>query len=299
MAPKLSVVVNTHNEADILYRALTSIKNIASEIIIVDMESSDDVLGVAKKFNAKVFKHKKLNFVEPARNFGISKATGDWILVLDPDEEISVSLAKKIKELIESNDADYYRIPRKNIIFGKWIEHASWWPDYQTRLFRKGKISWSEVIHSVPTTLGTGYDLNVTERFAIIHHNYDTLEQYLDKLNRYTSVQAGFIAQGGDKFDWKNFISKPTKEFISRYFTSYGYKDGLHGLLLSLMQAFSELIVCAKVWQAQKFIERSLKVSEVVTQMVNNEKDIHFWQNDALYKETGNLGARIKRKLRI
>ena len=126
MTPKLSVVVNAQNvEAD-LPRCLASVKAMADEIIVVDQGSTDKTADIAKKAGAKVFPHKSVEYVELARNFGISKASGDWILVLDPDEEVPPSLAKKIKEIIKSNKADYYRIPRKNIIWGKWIEHTLW-----------------------------------------------------------------------------------------------------------------------------------------------------------------------------
>jgi (heptosyl)LPS beta-1,4-glucosyltransferase len=299
MASRLSIVINAQNvEAD-LPRALASVKDLADEIVVIDQGSTDKTAEIAKNAGAKVFEHESVRYVELTRNFAISKATGDWVLLLDPDEEIPPTLAKKIKEVIKSDKVDYYRIPRKNIIFGKWIEHTLWWPDYQTRLFKKGKVSWNEVIHSVPLTLGNGQDFEPKEVLAILHHNYDFVEQYLDKLNRYTSVQAGLLVKRNYKFDWRDIISKPCKEFTNRYFTGEGYKDGLHGLALSLLQSFSELVLYLKTWQAEKFKEKEVGVPEVIEEMSTREKDLHFWQNDVLYKETGSFGARIKRKLRI
>lgn len=294
---KLSVVINAQNVESDLPRALTSVKNLADEIIVLDQGSTDKTAEVAKKSGAKVYKHESVRYVELARNFAISKVSGDWILVLDPDEEIPLGLSKRIKKILEKPKADFYRIPRKNIIFGKWISHTLWWPDYQIRLFKKGKVSWSEVIHSVPMVTGVGSDIPIEEDFAILHHNYDSIEQYLEKLNRYTSVQADLLARSGYKFGWQDLINKPVKELINRYFTGEGYKDGLHGFALSLLQAFSELVTYVKLWQKNKFREENVSLPEVVAEIGKKEKEFRFWQNDALYKETKNISYRIKRKL--
>jgi (heptosyl)LPS beta-1,4-glucosyltransferase len=295
----LSVVINAYNEEKNLPKVIASVKNLADEIVVINQESADKTEEVAKKLGARVFSHKKVSYVEPARNFGISKATSDWVLILDADEEVGTALKKKIKTILKNPIADYFRLPRKNIIFNKWIEHTLWWPDYQIRLFKKGKVSWSEIIHSVPTTLGKGADIPAQEELAIIHHNYDFVESYLEKLNRYTSVQAKFLFKEGYDFKWRDLFSKPLREFVNRYFMGEGYKDGLHGLTLSLLQAFSELVVYVKVWQENKFKEEDVKLLDVVSEMRSKEKEMHYWQADASYNETGKLTDRIRRKFKI
>lgn len=295
----LSVVINTLNEAKDLPRAIASIKSLADEIIVVDMESTDGTPDIAKKLGAKVFKHKRLTYVEPARNFGISKAVNLWVLVLDVDEEIPQGLIPQIKRIIKNQDADYFRIPRKNIIFGKWLKHSRWWPDYNIRLFKKGYVSWNEVIHAVPMTQGIGSELPAKEDMAIIHHNYQSVEEYIERMNRYTSVQAKLISKDGYIFKWRDIIIKPVNEFLSRYFFGEGYKDGLHGLSASLLQSFSELVLHLKIWQIQNFKEKDIQISEVVALMKDEEKELHFWQNDTLYKQSGKLADRIRRKFRI
>lgn len=296
---KISVVINTLNEADSLPRAIASVKDLASEIVVTDMESDDGTAEAAKSLGAKVFTHKRLSFVEPVRNFGISKATGDWVLIMDPDEELTPRLLKEIKSIVDKDKADYVRIPRKNIVFGKWLKHSRWWPDYNIRFFKKGSVSWNEVIHAVPMTVGKGIEVEAEEDLAIIHHHYDSVEQYLERMNRYTSQQVKMKLAENYKFTWKDLIGKPVDEFLSRYFFGEGYKDGVHGLALSLLQGFSELVLYLKLWQAEKFRDEDMSVLNVVSEMGSKEKDLHFWQNDALYKETGNITARIKRKLRI
>lgn len=296
---KISVVINTLNEAENLPRAIGSVKSFADEIVVVDMESEDATAQIAKSLDARVFTHKKMGYVEPARNFAISKATNPWILILDADEEVPSKLIAKINQMLKDPKADYFRIPRKNIIFGKWMKHSRWWPDHNIRLFKKGKVSWNEIIHTVPMTQGVGQDIEAKEEFAIIHHNYDTIEQYLERMNRYSTQHAALKIKDGYKFSWKEVILKPANEFLSRYFFGEGYRDGLHGLALSLLQAFSELAVYLKIWQKEKFADQNPELNEVISVLKDVEKDLHYWQSDSLYKESPSLATRIRRKLKI
>ena len=299
MAGKLSVVINTLNEAQIIPRVIDSVKNIAYEIVVVDMESTDGSGAIAKKLGAKVYTHKKLDYVEPSRNFAISKATGDYILILDADEEVPSTLSKKIKEIVEEEVYDYIRIPRNNLIFGHYMRHAHWWPDYKVRLFKKGAVTWNEVIHTVPSVNGKGLDLEPDEKLAILHHHYDSVEQYIERMNRYTTVQAKLKIKAGYKFSWRDMLLRPSNEFLSRYFGDEGYKDGAFGLALSLLQGFSELAFYLKIWQADKFKEQDVVLEDVISEMRDREKDLHYWQGDSMYKEAGKLKDRVIRKLRI
>lgn len=298
---KLSVVVNVVDwEVSFLPEVLGSVKDIADEIILVDMTSTNEVERIADRYKAKVEKHDYVEYVEPVRNFGISKTSGEWVLILDPDEELPSDLREKIENiLINSESKDYYRIPRKNIIFGKWIKHARWWPDYNIRLFKKGFVTWNEVIHSVPMTIGEGSDLEAKESLAILHKHYSSIEQYVERLNRYTTQHAKLLSDGGYKFNWKDILSKPIGEFLSRYFFGKGYTDGVHGLALSLLQAFSELIKYLKVWQIEKFEEKYISVESVIEEMKLEQKNFSYWEADTLLLRRGGFIQRIKRKLRI
>ncbi|KKR27849.1 MAG: Glycosyl transferase family 2 [Candidatus Woesebacteria bacterium GW2011_GWA1_39_8] len=296
---KISVVINTLNEEKNLPRALASIKGFADEVVVVDMKSDDNTTQIATKFGAKVFEHPRAGYVEPARNYAISKTSGNWILILDADEELSADLKAEIARVIKSKEADYFRIPRKNFIFGKWIKHSRWWPDYNIRLFKQGCVSWSEVIHSVPMTTGIGKDFDDKEDLAIVHHHYETVEQYLDRLNRYTSEHAKNLVKEGYKFDWVDLIHKPSAEFLSRYFQGGGYRDGIHGLALSLLQSFSELTLYLKVWQLSGFTKSNPHIKDVVDELKNAESEVHYWEADTLLHEIGGLKHRIKRKLKI
>ncbi len=297
----LSVVINTFNEENNLPKAIASVKDLADEVVVVDMQSADATVKVAKELGAKVFSFESRDYVEPARNFAISKSNGDWVLVLDADEQISLTLKKKIEILLDNPKADYYRLPRKNIVLRKWMKHSRWWPDYNIRLFRKGFVSWSEVIHAVPVTTGEGWDLEATEENAIIHNHYNSFEQYIDRMNKYTTVQAKDLLTNGYKFSWPDVIKKPTGEFLSRFYFGEGYKDGMHGLALSGLQAFSEFLVYLKVWSGSDTLIRkqSFTLREVAYVLSQAVKDLYYWQADALVKKEGGFINRIKRKFRL
>ena len=296
---KISVVINTLNEEKNLPRAIASVRQLADEIVVCDMNSDDKTSEIAKKAGAKVYLHKRAGYVEPARNYAISKATRDWILILDADEQIPKTLANKLKKIVRNPEADYYRLARKNVIFGKWVKHSRWWPDYNIRFFKKGNVVWSEIIHAVPETHGKGLDLPAEENLAILHYHYTSIEQYLERMNRYTTEHAKLLISEGYKLSWKDLIKKPTSEFLSRYFQGEGYKDGIHGLALAGLQAASEFILYLKIWQKEKFRAQGLEVSKIVDVMKGAETDVHYWQADALLKQGGGLIQRIKRRFKL
>jgi (heptosyl)LPS beta-1,4-glucosyltransferase len=299
---KVSVVINTRNEAKVIARAITSVQNFANEVVVIDMQSIDDTAKIAKGLGAKVYNHEPLEYVEPARNFGIEKASNEWILILDPDEEIPKSLAKKLKEITEKPTADYYRVPRKNIIFNKWMRHSRYWPDYNIRFFKKGTVSWNEIIHTVPVTTGDGADIESEEEFAITHHHYESIEQYIERLNRYTSIQAKKLQSDQKEFSWQDLIKKPSSEFLSRYFFGEGFRDGIHGLAVASLQGLSELVVYLKLWQLEGFQEKRMPLKSVVKVMREAEKDSHYWQADArIHEEPGvkSITHKVRRRLKL
>ncbi len=299
MAVSISVVINTRNEEANIERAIASVKGFADEVIVVDMESTDKTKAIAKKLGAHVFNHELTNYVEPARNYAIEKAKGDWILILDADEEIPKQLAAEIKKISESSDTSFARIPRKNIIFGEWVKHARWWPDYNIRFFKKGSVSWDNEIHSIPVTMGDGLNIAAEENLAIVHHHYQSIEQYIERMNRYTTIQAQHMFDKKINFSAAHFISRPAGEFMSRYFAGEGYKDGLHGLSLSLLQAFSETVLMVKLWQLHKFKKENIPVETVINAIKNTQKEMNYWTADTRVKEGAPIHERVKRKLKL
>lgn len=292
----ISVVINAYNEERNIERAIKSVKVLAGEIIVCDMHSSDRTVSVARNLGARVVFYKNVGYVEPARNFAISKAKGEWILILDADEEIPISLATKIKEIIASSASeDFVEIPRKNIIFNKWMKASMWWPDYHVRLFRKGKVVWNDQIHSKPKVSGQRSVLPAEENMAIIHHNYQTVFQFIERMNRYSSIQAEELGKMGISFSWRDLINKPRDEFLSRFFAQKGYLDGLHGFALSLLQAFSFLAVYLKLWEAVKFQEEEIDLTDIEQENKKSTKAINYWINQV--KLSKNTLKRLLQKI--
>ncbi len=278
----LSVVIVAWNEEKNLPRAVSSVRKVADEIVVVvDEASSDETLNVAKKLKAKVFTHPHTGIVEPMRNFSISKAAGDWILLLDADEEITSELTTYIKKVMASNKADYFRIPRKNLIFGEWIKSEHWWPDYVYRLFRKGHITWEDAVHSIPFTKGRGEDVPAKEDLAIVHHNYDSISQFIDRQNRYTDYQLQTLIDQGYSFAWSDVLTKPMAEFLRQYFARRGYTQGLHGLALAILLAFSEATLYLKLWPHSGFIPVQIKLDQVTEVTRDIQSQQKWWTYQA------------------
>jgi len=274
---KISVVINTLNEEKNIRRCLESVQKLADEVVVCDDGSTDKTLEVAKEFGAKVYHHKSAGYVEAARNFAVGKASNDWVLVIDADEEILKTLADKLREIAALNKVDFVEIPRKNIIFGKWIQYSGWWPDYNVRFFKKGKVRWTDRIHDDPKTIGEGLKLELNKKLAIIHHNYDSIGQFIGRLNNYTEIESQTLAEEGYKFDWRDLISKPAGEFLSRYFAREGYKDGLHGFVLAILQSFSFFVTHLKVWEKEGFEEEAIDFRDLRQQIAKKNKEAKFW----------------------
>ena len=281
----ISVVLITHNEESNLGHTLESVKPLVrdgqGEIIVVDSGSTDGTLEIAKSFGAKVF-------VEPwkgyagQKNSAIEKASGDWILSLDADEELSKQLQQTLPHTLESlervdalrreADADSFMaedaraelqnwvgvkadqelfgiwIARKNEFLGRWIEHGGFWPDPKLRLFRRGRGRFEDravhetvVVNGATATLKSG---------AILHRCYPTLSDYIDHINRYSSLGAEMaVGEGRTGFSVINIVVRPLVTFVYNYFFRLGFLDGREGLLLHLYHAVYVSWKYAKTWE--------------------------------------------------
>jgi len=275
--PLISAVINVRNEAEALNKCLRSIKNLVDEIIIVDMQSTDGSIEIAKQAGAKVYSYRPMKFVEPARNFALSKATGKWILLLDPDEYLNKTLKKELLDVTKRSDVDYVKIPRKNIIFGRWIRHSNSWPDYLIRFFKKGAVTWKKEIHSQPVVKGNGLTLLDSEKLAIQHNNYTSVSQFITRAVRYSGIQADELNAQDYKIKTSDFILKPTQEFNSRFFFAEGYKDGLHGLIFALLQAFAIALIYIRLWEKQGSTDKALTKESFVSASQESTFEYDFW----------------------
>lgn len=250
---KITTIIVAKNHPPYILKTISSIEDFVKEIVIVDIGIDNKLINTFKK-NKKISIYKineDIQYVELIREKVKNLAKTEYILFLDPDEVIQ----PKLKTLIKSNlnNYDYFKIPRKNIIFDKWIKHSRWWPDYQIRLFKKDKVFWPEIIHSQPKIIGKGLEIEADENLAIIHYNYQNLDQYLEKAQRYAKSEAKQFIKENKVFTFKDVINKALNEFISRYFADLGYKDGIHGFVLSFLQMFYYFLVYFYYLESKKF----------------------------------------------
>ena len=202
-APRISVVVNTLNEELRLGYALRSVKEWADEIVVVDMHSDDRTAEIAASFAARVFLHERAGYADPARAYAVDQSTGDWILVLDADELIPEPLSRRLRAIAANDEADAVRIRWRNYLLGAAIGHTGWGPDQDrhVRFFRRGAVDLRPDVHDfLRVTEGARVlDLEPGPGLEVVHFNYIDVEQFVEKMNRYTSVEAEAAVTRGEK----------------------------------------------------------------------------------------------------
>jgi glycosyltransferase involved in cell wall biosynthesis len=284
----LSVVIITHNEETNIGRTLASVQPLVAdgkgEIVVVDSGSTDRTVEIAKSFGAKVFIEEWKGYAAQ-KNSAIDKASGDWILSLDADEELDQDLQKALRDTLEGlervaeleqqkdahpftvddavSDLRYHIgvkfdsgfaglwIPRKNEFLGRWIKRGGFWPDPKLRLFRRGAGSFeNRAVHEDVKITGKSGRIRYG---TLLHHSYPTLSDYIDHMNRYSSLGAEMAAANGHRgLSGFNIILRPLATFIYNYFFRLGFLDGREGLLLHLYHAVYVSWKYAKAWELSR-----------------------------------------------
>lgn len=248
MTPKLSVTIITYNEEANIRRTLESVKW-ADEIVVVDSGSTDRTVEICREYTDRIFHQDWLGFARQ-KNFAIGKTEGDWVLSLDADEPIEPALADEIRGIISSSRSfDGYRIPRRTFFLGKQIKHGGWYPDYNLRLFRRGKGSFEDrTVHEAIRVPGSvGKTLH-----AIEHYAYQDLASYMTSINKYSSLAVDVMEEKGIsafKASWMNIMFRPVLTFVLKYFIRLGFLDGKHGLVLNLFHSYYVFAKYAKAWE--------------------------------------------------
>ncbi len=277
----LSVVIITHNEETNIGRTLASVQPLIGdgkgEVIVVDSGSTDRTVEIAKSLGAKVFVEEWKGYAAQ-KNSAIDKAAGDWILSLDADEELGPGLAGEIyasmrgrldvnsigedslevvekvmaiEEAQERGGRSFpiaFWIPRQNFFLDRWTKHGGFWPDPKLRLFRNGTARFEERLVHEDAKLIKGISGKLNH--AIVHHSYPTLADYIDHMNRYSSLGAEMVvARGRHGFSLFNIVLRPLTTFFYNYFFRLGFLDGREGLLLHLYHAVYVSWKYAKAWE--------------------------------------------------
>jgi len=250
---KLSVVIIALNEEDRIEEALESCSGIADEIVVIDGYSTDKTVEIAEKYGAKIYMNPFSDFGSQ-KNFALDKAKNQWVLNLDADERVSGTLEKEIRHLKQKPDneidADGFLIKRKTFYLGRWIKHSGWYPDRKLRLFRKDKSRWQGRIHEGLILEGK------TGKIAgdILHFTYRNITDHINRLNRYSHMQAEDIARKKKKLLYLRALLLPPITFIRFYLWKLGILDGLPGLVIALVSSWATAMKYLKAIEMRRGI---------------------------------------------
>lgn len=252
--PRLSVAIITLNEEANLGRTLASVKGIADEIVVVDSGSTDRTCAIAGEYGARVLIEAWRGFAAQ-KNLALEKCSGDWILSLDADEEVSGELQQEIRERFASGESgpgaqiEGYAISRRNLFLSRWIRHGGFYPDRKVRLFRANAGRFSD--RSVHESLVIDQAKVAPLAHDLLHHAYPTLSSYIEHMNRYSSLGAAAAMEqrSAARFSFLNVVLRPMATFIYNYFLRLGFLDGPEGLLLHLYHAVYVSWKYAKAWE--------------------------------------------------
>ncbi|MFH0787220.1 MAG: glycosyltransferase family 2 protein [Pseudomonadota bacterium] len=244
----LSVTIITLNEEKNLRACLESVA-FADEIIVVDSGSEDQTLSIAREFTDKIYQEPWQGFARQ-KNLAQDKARGPWILNVDADERVTPGLKEEILSLFR-NGSPYtgFKIPRKNFFCGQWIRHGGWYPNYQLRLYQKeaGSFTQREVHEQVVVKGRVGILKTPLEHFT-----YDSLSDYLNRMDRYSDLSAGQYLLEGKKVSWLEILFRTKYTFLKMWLLQGGILDGANGFVLAVLYSYYTFIKYAKLKEMVK-----------------------------------------------
>jgi glycosyltransferase involved in cell wall biosynthesis len=248
---KVSAVIITYNEEKNIRRCLESLK-FADEIIVVDSESKDKTVSIAREYTGKIYIQKWLGFARQ-RKFTCKLASSEWVLIIDADEMVTPELAEEINKKIDAfPEIDGYWIKRRSKFLGRWIEHA-WQPDWVLRLFKKEKgIIEEKQVHEGVSLKGETSRL----KGKIEHYPFENLSHNLKKLDTYTTLSAFEMEKKGKAGILMKLLFSPVLGFFKFYIIKQGFRDGIPGLILSVIHSFYIFIKYAKYWEMKNKARR-------------------------------------------
>lgn len=244
---KISVKINVYNE-EINIAEVCETVAWADEIVVVDSDSTDRTVEIARRYTDKVFNHPFRGYKDK-HEFSDSMTSGDWIFWIDADERVTPELREAIEKLREADPAtlpDGFWIPRRTMFLDRWILHSGWYPDYQMRLYRKAASYWDGVApHEVAHVRGR------TEKLSgeLLHYTTQSLSEYHHRADRYTTLAAEYLSKKNKRVRTIDLFVVPIAAFIRTYIFKQGFRDGAPGLIIAMFTAYSVFLKFAKVWE--------------------------------------------------
>ena len=247
--PPVSAIVITKNESDAIADALKSLAW-ADEIIVVDAESTDNTVAIARQFTERVYVRAWNGYIDQ-KNHAATLATHDWIFSLDADERVTDELSAEIRALLQSEPpVRGYRMPRVSFYLGRWMRTTDMYPDYQLRLYDRRHGRWDGLyVHEsvkIDTAL-VGY-----LKSELQHYPYKDLSEHLIRMDRYTSLAARQMFEKGKRATRLELLFHPLIAFARNYILKGGFRDGKAGLIISLVNSYYVMLKFAKLWELQR-----------------------------------------------
>ena len=242
---KISVVVITKDEEKNISDCLKSIEW-ADEIIVVDSESTDKTVELAKQFTGRIFIRKWEGYVHQ-KKYALSLARNEWILSLDADERITPELKDEILKLAPGEFSGF-RIRRKNFLLKKEITSCGWERDYQLRLLKRDKAGLSDRLVHEKFIVDGQLD---TLKNPMLHYTFSSFSDYLEKINYYTSLKAQELFRKKKRVEAWTIFSHTVSAFFAFFFFKRGFKDGVYGMIISLLHSVSTMMNYIKLWESQ------------------------------------------------
>jgi hypothetical protein len=240
MTPHLTAIVLTRGDSPYLRECLAALAFCDARLLFASGTTPDTAQRAADGQARLVVR--PFDDYATQRNAALEavRGTTDWVLFIDDDEIVTPALAEAVRHALRQGDAYAgWRMTRHNYIFGKLTRGAGWYPDYQTRLLRVGAARYDPTrkVHELVMLDGA---LGTLET-PIVHHNYETLAQFIAKQRHYTAYEANILYEQGIRPKPHNYVLQPLRHFRWRYLTLGGWRDGFHGLRLSALMAWYEL----------------------------------------------------------
>ena len=218
------------------------------EIIVVDAYSTDRTMEICKRVTNRIFQRPWNGFGEQ-KNFAIHQATADWVFILDADERITRELRTEIKAILRANffkGPVAYSVPRRNYYYGKWIRYGGRYPDWQLRLFQNGigQLDDAEP-HNKFLFEGECGDLTA----PLDHYTERTIHDHFRKFRNFTTLAAEERGKTKEMVSWLDLMIRPLFTFYKYFVARQGFRDGLHGLLISGFSSMYTFVKYAKLYE--------------------------------------------------
>ena len=250
--PKIpvSVILIVKNEEKNLPNCLASL-TFVSEIVVVDSGSTDKTVAIAKSFGCTVLETDWKGYAA-TKQYGIDRASNDWILWIDADETVPEALQAEIIQFMQqANPKQAGTFPRKTFFLGRWIQYCGWYPGYVTRLFHRKTARMNQNILHEGVDLDSGVK-NIYFKNDLFHDSYQNLHQYFQKMNDYGIDGARELQRKGKRFHVLQLFLNPFWNFFRFYILKKGFLDGIPGLMISIGSGFSNFIKYSNLYELER-----------------------------------------------